>query len=141
MSALHIEFYANVTSLWTEEDANSTSCEPVLGEDCLSRLYSQASFVNGYKCVTRSPIFFEVPECSATLGYSARIYTSALLDLHPNSSKITQGSQLSIESGGGLLGFGSGVVDGANATQTYMTATNRIQMLLFSAWVGEVGNT
>ncbi|KAK0662924.1 hypothetical protein QBC41DRAFT_329476 [Cercophora samala] len=67
---------ANITNLWTDEDANSTSCAPVLGQDCVDAIIKSAGSNNGGPCLSPGGRWEDAPECASSLGY---MYSSRLV--------------------------------------------------------------
>ncbi|KAL0764453.1 hypothetical protein CaCOL14_013088 [Colletotrichum acutatum] len=141
VTSLDVEFSPNVTNLWAEENGNSTDCEPVLGEACLEALYVSDRTLTRDGCGGRMPPWKTTPECNATFGYGAVIHGARTSDLNPNvtrnSTSTARGDLPPVTSGSEILGFGSGLVDGADARQAYLNASNRVQILIFNTWVGE----
>lgn len=141
MTSLDVEFSPNVTNLWTEENGNSTDCEPVLGEACLEALYVSDRTLNRDGCDGSMPSWKTIPECNATFGYGAVIHGARTSDLNPNvardSTSMGGGDTPPVTSGSEILGFGSGLVDGADAREAYLNASNRVRILIFNTWVGE----
>ncbi|KAK1672684.1 hypothetical protein BDP55DRAFT_770744 [Colletotrichum godetiae] len=138
VTSLDVEFFPNVTNLWTEAESNSTDCEPVLGESCLDALRVEDKTLTAKGCAGRKPSWRTIPECNATFGYGAVIYGARTSNLNPNvtgNSTSTTGDP--VTSGSEMMGFGSGLVDSGDATQTYLNASNRVQILIFNTWVGE----
>ncbi|KAK4205763.1 hypothetical protein QBC40DRAFT_270827 [Triangularia verruculosa] len=60
---------ANVTNLWTDENANSTSCAPVLGQDCVDAIIKSVGHNNGGTCGDPGGSWGDAPECASSLGY------------------------------------------------------------------------
>ena len=64
------QFYAaNVTNAFTDDDSDSTSCEPVLGEACIDALLGQ-EIATEDGCV-RPDLWSRIPECYSSFGYTA----------------------------------------------------------------------
>ncbi|KAI3535370.1 hypothetical protein CSPX01_11481 [Colletotrichum filicis] len=141
VTSLDVEFSPNVTNLWTEENGNSTDCEPVLGEACLEALHASDKSLTRDSCDGRMPSWKTIPECNTTFGYGAVIYGARTSNLNPNvtsnSTPTTGESTSPVASGSEIMGFGSGLVDGGDAREAYLNASNRVQILIFNTWVGE----
>ncbi|OHW97876.1 hypothetical protein CSPAE12_03493 [Colletotrichum incanum] len=134
-------FPANVTDMYTEENTNSTDCEHILGEDCLNKLYYEGNNLDGDQCVR--PAWNEIPECSGTLGAAVRAseagrpftFSLSTSDINLDSDNNSLSDAQPIQSGEGVWAFESGVINGADATQGYLDATNRLQIFMFNTWI------
>jgi len=63
---------ANLTNLYTDAHTNSTSCAPVLGEDCVDAIIRSMGSNNGapgFACTTPGGSWEKLPECASSLGY------------------------------------------------------------------------
>lgn len=156
ISSPDVVFPENVTDLYTEDNANSTDCTPVLGDDCVQailRIGNNISFRE--KCTPPSTIWSQIPECNATLGYAARarlnqetfasfgIFTANLSPDPTNSglnSTNTRNKTAGISSGEGFVGLHSGVIEGSNATEKYLAAASRLHILMISHTFENGGN-
>ncbi|RYP32498.1 hypothetical protein DL767_005187 [Monosporascus sp. MG133] len=121
------------TNGYTEDDGDSTSCEPVLGRECVAALLAQVPTPRGTNCMlpTRTP-WSEVPECRDSLGA-----------FHPFGQSFMSwplGSNVSDDSGGGrrewlsgqaFYGNVSGPLDGGDS-RLYNYMANRVHMMLMS---------
>ncbi|KAF3807736.1 hypothetical protein GCG54_00007469 [Colletotrichum gloeosporioides] len=74
VSILDIVAYpANVTNLYTDENANNTDCTPILGEACVRAILREGSnFSRGIRCNSPRTSWGTLPECNNTLGYTVR---------------------------------------------------------------------
>ncbi|KAL0932127.1 uncharacterized protein CTRU02_213080 [Colletotrichum truncatum] len=151
VTAPDIKVYpANVTDLYSEENADSTDCTPVLGEDCVRAILTKGNNLSFEdKCNGIKSIWTSFPECSSTLKYASEanlgrqlfgsyggfgLVTINIVPDGTNARNTTaeRNRTLGITSGEGFLGFHSGVIPGSNATERYLAAANRVQILMIS---------
>ncbi|KXH45525.1 hypothetical protein CSIM01_12736 [Colletotrichum simmondsii] len=116
VTSLDVEFSPNVTNLWTEENGNSTDCEPVLGEACLEALHASDKSLTRDSCDGKMPSWKTIPECNTTFGYGAVIYGTRTSNLNPNvttnSTSTTGESTTPVTSGNSdiqYVGWGGAV--------------------------------
>lgn len=157
LSILHVMAYpANVTNLYTDENTNSTDCTPILGEACVRAILGEGSnFSSGIKCNSPGKSWSRLPECNNTLGYAAKERLDeklfnrtfgggvATANLNPDpfnspnaNTSAERNRTFGITSGKGFMGLHSGVIPGANATDTYLAAANSLQLLMISHGFG-----
>ncbi|KAF6823745.1 hypothetical protein CPLU01_11212 [Colletotrichum plurivorum] len=146
----------NVSDLYKAENANSTSCEPVLGEKCVKAILrhgSNVNFDNG--CSKTGTSWARLPECQSTLGWARdapdprgrpmfyRGFATATANIMPddrNSPNLTAAERNNtLSSGESFVGLHSGIVDGVNVTTDYLEAATRLQLMMISSTSGNTG--
>ncbi|KZL81590.1 hypothetical protein CI238_10632 [Colletotrichum incanum] len=135
------QYPANVSGLYTEDKSNSTSCEPVLGPDCVAAVLRGSSRQSLTEC--REPVtsWNNIPECYNTLGWGPGSYTTLLSTLDINgkiSSPFDMGTAVRNEStmrssGEGFYGLSTGVIDGSMVSEMYLEATNQLHIMMIDS--------
>ncbi|RYP85300.1 hypothetical protein DL770_005046 [Monosporascus sp. CRB-9-2] len=121
------------TNGYTEDDGDSTSCEPVLGRECVAALLAQVPKPRGTACMlpTRTP-WAEVPECRDLLGAFEPYGQSFFgLPLGSNVSDDRDGGRREWLSGQVFYSNVSRPLDGADS-RLYNYMANRVHMMMMS---------
>ncbi|KAK1975904.1 hypothetical protein LZ30DRAFT_693255 [Colletotrichum cereale] len=141
VTAFDYLFPANVTGLFTADDANSTDCERILGEECMNALYYEGNNLDADQCVV--PAWGDIPACNATLGAAVRAdragrpftFSLATADANPASANNALNDAAPVQSGEGIWTFQGGVLGGPDAVRGYADASSRLQVFMFNTWL------
>lgn len=123
----------NITNTFTTEDANDTSCIPVLGQACVDAILSNGSNFRGPACAGPKTLWSELPECQNTLGYVEST------DQGFGTLSFSRGLGNNSHNGTGAFGHGQGWFGAFSAAQNgsgspaYYTAVNQLQIAMASA--------
>lgn len=127
---------ANVSNLYTESNAESSDCGPILGDKCVSAITDTlSSLPGGSGCYANPTGWFSLPSCASTLGYAysqTPKHRSAIQTWNFNNASNSSGSSLSGEAFWGAMSDAS---NGTNTT-TYESAVNQLQIMLITPAVG-----
>jgi hypothetical protein len=122
---------ANVTNTYTENNAGSTSCAPMLGDRCVIAITNTIGSLPGEGgCYSSLESFYTLPECASTLGYaySQTPRHRALIETTNLNSNSSSDSHLS-----GAAVWGS-LTDASNGTNTsnYEAVVNQLQIIMIT---------
>lgn len=129
--SLPLDFPANVTDGYSNDNANDPSCVPMLGQSCVDAILSSGRTAVGqpFGLCTAGSAWFELPECKSTLGYVLSTAGSAGTNTislgFQNSSNATHDR----ENGEGWYGLFSAPQNGG-ASVEYYNATNRVHIAM-----------
>ncbi|KAI0968083.1 hypothetical protein F4678DRAFT_474917 [Xylaria arbuscula] len=127
---------ANVTNAYTEQDTNSTSCVPALGQACVDAILATEKFegdpVYG-NCRAPSQLWSELPQCQNTLGYVYNVSHgfTLLTGSRGFSNRTSQNATADFKNGGGWFGYISSPVNGSGSNE-YYTAINRLHIAMIN---------
>ncbi|KAK3988389.1 hypothetical protein QBC44DRAFT_371046 [Cladorrhinum sp. PSN332] len=163
-SIMEIGTPANITNLWTDNEAGSTDCTPVLGKECVEEIMRgnaircQASEAarSGY-CPDIGRVWSNIPECASSFGFmrdgegsnqltgglkgSFGIQGSALYshkEEDEEEDNVKSGEMFTFLESRAPVG-GAGIYDGANGTEVLQVGRDMLQVLLFNPPVGVGG--
>lgn len=125
------DFPVNVTNAYTEDNTGSSSCVPVLGEDCVRALVSEDGgaiypYTDGSICDGPTKKWTEIPECASSFGYAGSTSRSINQEVHQPSLNNSAS-----DSGYGFHGFISENLE-APRSREYISATNQLQVLMIN---------
>ena len=122
----------NVTNLYTDANGNSTSCEPILGQECVDAILADDDGLSssGEYCKGPRTIWYQLKECQATLGFAASIkggpsYTTASFEFN---GTIADNTTSGWKSDQGFFGTLTSVVNGS-LSLPYFSATNQLRII------------
>ncbi|KAI6081411.1 hypothetical protein F4821DRAFT_264968 [Hypoxylon rubiginosum] len=151
-SASWTDLPVNVTNGYTEDDTDSTSCVPALGQACVDAMLAARGGAiyaipdgTGPGCLPGAKSWQDLPECASTFGYSASVgqpLSQSLngLRLDNTSSANTSDPRAEWTSGSGFYGWVSGPQNGSGS-QAYYTATNQLRVLMINANLNGANNS
>ncbi|RYP04162.1 hypothetical protein DL764_004629 [Monosporascus ibericus] len=121
------------TNGYTEDNGDSSSCEPVLGRECVAALLAQVPKPRGTDCMfpIRTP-WSEVPECRDSFGAFSP-YGQSFMDwpLRRNVSDDRDGGRREWLSGQVFYSNVSKPLDGGNS-RLYNYMANRVHIMMIS---------
>ncbi len=127
--ATAIDYPVNVTNKYTDEQANSTDCSPVLGKTCVDAIVAKAkSSIRGAEWCQSPGYWAETPECADTLGYT--VHAAGSFGAGGTGYNLTNTTAQSLEKGDGFFGYWSQEESGSNRTR-YLMESNQLQILMF----------
>ncbi|KAK0748554.1 hypothetical protein B0T21DRAFT_380353 [Apiosordaria backusii] len=118
---------ANITNLWTDENTNSTSCAPVLGQDCVDAIIQSTGTNNGAwdrTCGSQGGSWERAPQCASSLGYMYSLRRVSAKNF-PKLNNANSG-----ESFAGLSSMEYSDLDNKTIYENYL---NSIHMVLINA--------
>ncbi|KAK6954543.1 hypothetical protein Daesc_004510 [Daldinia eschscholtzii] len=140
-----VDLPVNVTNLYTEDSAQSTSCVPVLGEACVNAILAAEKSLNSEYCFNpQRKLWSELPECQSSFGYSQKashhfdLFSSGL-SLYDNRTTNSTSDDLFWESGQAFYRNVSEPLNGSNS-QTFLQNSNRLHVLLLSTTLPDPTN-
>lgn len=135
-----VDLPVNLTNGYTEEDGNSASCAPILGQQCVDAILALIPKPTGEDChFFESKPFDELPECQDSLGAALPSFQEFFFGT-PLIRNITAAGNDTKEKGfTEEWNHGSAFYTNISATQNgsdsraYHYAANRVHMFLMSA--------
>ncbi|KAH8884420.1 hypothetical protein GQ53DRAFT_829887 [Thozetella sp. PMI_491] len=122
-----IDYPVNITDTYTDDQADSSDCTPVLGEACVSAILSRAKNAIVPKQCSSVGFWSEFPECAGTLGYARQV--TGVFATSGSGWDLSNTTSQMHENGKGFFGYWSDQQSGTNETK-YLQQTNQLQMVL-----------
>ncbi|KAI0509117.1 hypothetical protein F5B22DRAFT_618522 [Xylaria bambusicola] len=118
---------ANISNTYTEDNADSTDCTPMLGRECVDAIVARAS---GHRsdCFNIAQSWWSIRQCASTFGY--------ILNANNGNLGTQEGAIYSTEGSDSISGerfwaATSAAYNGTNTT-TYNSAANKLQVMMLA---------
>lgn len=129
-------YAANVTNAFTDDDRDSTSCEPALGEECIDAILRQ-EIATDDGCA-RPEDWVRIPECYSSFGYSVEESTGILRG-RLETQNLTSYNGAEYASGGRFMAFATNTFDSESdaGKKIYANAARHLQVLMLQTTSGD----